>query len=148
MVTDSLVTVATFASLEEAELAQIRLEAEGVQSFVPDTHVLSLGYGVPVMYGGVKLQVLRSTIPLATEILSQFSFEPYHAAVAVEEVSEVVAAPRHSRHPICPECGCSVLAPWRPSRKEVWLGILKLGIPLLLRRTGFICRVCGARWRQ
>ena len=69
MAVDSLVTVATFASLEEAQLAQIRLEAEGVRSFVPDTHVLSLGYPLPVMYGGVRLQVLQSTIPLVMEIL-------------------------------------------------------------------------------
>jgi hypothetical protein len=68
-----LVTIATYASCTEAHLARNLLRAEGIDSFVADENMVSLGYGTTALYGGVKLQVMEYAAPRAAEVLAQVS---------------------------------------------------------------------------
>lgn len=65
---DELVTIATFETPVEAELARLRLEGEGVLCFVHGAHVAGMQlFGLSL--GGVLLQVRPADAEQALEIL-------------------------------------------------------------------------------
>jgi hypothetical protein len=67
-VTDELVTIATFETPLEAELARMRLEAEEILCFVHGAHMAGMQvFGLTV--GGVKLRVRPKDAELARAIL-------------------------------------------------------------------------------
>jgi hypothetical protein len=65
---DELVTIATFETPVEAELARMRLEAEEILCFVHGAHMAGMQvFGLSV--GGVHLRVRPEDAELALEIL-------------------------------------------------------------------------------
>jgi hypothetical protein len=69
VVSDELVTIATFETPVEAELAKLRLEGEGVLCFVHGAHVAGMQmFGLSL--GGVALQVRPADADQALEILA------------------------------------------------------------------------------
>lgn len=63
----NLVTVATFHSVHEAQLAKTVLESHGVKSFILDKHVASLQ--PPLSVGGIRVQVSKEDVDLAKDLL-------------------------------------------------------------------------------
>ena len=63
-----LVTVASFSTALHAHLARLRVEAEGIQCFIADEHIVG-AFGAAV--GGVKLQVEADDAERATAILRE-----------------------------------------------------------------------------
>jgi hypothetical protein len=57
---EPLVTVATFDSLTQAELARSVLDAEGIRSFLIDAETVNMGWYISGAVGGIKLQVAKS----------------------------------------------------------------------------------------
>jgi hypothetical protein len=57
---EPLVTVATFDSLTQAELARGVLDAEGIRSFLADAETVNMTWSISGAVGGIKLQVAKS----------------------------------------------------------------------------------------
>lgn len=71
---DELITIATFETPIEAELARVRLEAAGILCFAHGTHMAGMQvFGLSV--AGVKLRVRPQDAELAVEILEASSEE-------------------------------------------------------------------------
>jgi hypothetical protein len=69
----SLVTVATFDSPPEAELARNRLEEEGISALLVDAETVGTLWYVGTALGGVKVQVEEADAPRARAILSRLA---------------------------------------------------------------------------
>lgn len=66
---EKLVTVETFSSSWEAQLARACLEAEGIHSIIADEHFHRLYSALTSTLGGVRLQVRPEDADTATELL-------------------------------------------------------------------------------
>jgi hypothetical protein len=64
-----LVTVETFSSAWEAQLARAALESEGIEAVIADEHFLRLYGALTSTLGGVRLQVRPDDAARATELL-------------------------------------------------------------------------------
>ncbi|HET9870602.1 MAG TPA: hypothetical protein VFR02_08925 [bacterium] len=69
--TDDLVTVARFGTSLEAQLAQTKLTAERIASYVGDEHVVSLMPLYDLPWGGVKLRVRHKDLARALQALGE-----------------------------------------------------------------------------
>src|SRR6266568_6454810 len=68
---DELVTVGNFQYLPEAEFAQMRLEAEGIQAFVADGQLLNNSWFLGNAIGYIKIQVPAAQAEAAAAILER-----------------------------------------------------------------------------
>jgi hypothetical protein len=132
-----LVAVAACAQPVEAHLIRCRLEAEGLDAFVADEHIVSMQWLYSPAVGGVKVQVHARDADRARAILD--ASRPRRSDSA-RFVTDDLRAPR------CPDCG-SLEVQQRFSRRITFASSLLLGFPLPwpLRRSR--CRSCGAHWR-
>jgi hypothetical protein len=64
-----LVTIETFSSSWEAQLARAALESEGIEAVIADEHFLRLYGALTSTLGGVRLQVRPDDAARATELL-------------------------------------------------------------------------------
>jgi len=64
----SMITIATYYNIVDAELAKSRLEDNGIQAFVADEASYLIGYGAVI--GGVRLQVPDEDVERAKAILA------------------------------------------------------------------------------
>ena len=135
--TERYVTVETFTSPWEAQLARARLEAEGIESLVADEHVVRLDWAISNAVGGVKLKVREEDAERAAAALSGGSPLPEIYLVTDEE-----AARRR-----CPSCNSDNLTYERWSRLAFFGPWLLLGFPLPVPRNRWSCRHCGSHWR-
>ena len=90
-----LVTVATFSTPAEAQLAKNYLESEGMQAFVADEESVAMAWYLGNAYGGVKLQVFEDDARHACEVLEHHTAEldpvpgePEGGALGQAETSE------------------------------------------------------------
>lgn len=73
---NSMVTVATFDFLPDAEIAKGRLLAEGIHCRLADQHLVQTDWLYSIAVGGIKLQVKACDVDQAHRILDQdFSHE-------------------------------------------------------------------------
>jgi hypothetical protein len=73
---DELVTIASFHSALEAEMAKGYLEAQGVEATFADENVNRIANHLQPMIGGVKLQVRQEDAERARFLLAQAGSEP------------------------------------------------------------------------
>nr|WP_228048882.1 DUF2007 domain-containing protein [Nodularia sp. LEGE 04288] len=66
---NNFVTVATFTSSPEANLAKQRLEAEGVRCFLLNESTVNVAWHLSVAVGWIKLQVAEENVDFAKSIL-------------------------------------------------------------------------------
>lgn len=66
---EPFVTIATFATIVEAELARNRLDEEGLHAFLADTETVGMLWHMGGALGGIKLQVAAEDEPRARSIL-------------------------------------------------------------------------------
>lgn len=123
-------TLTTVTWLPEADVLRMRLEAEGIDAFVPDQHTVLANplYGQAI--GGIRVQVNESDYERAREIL----------AGQVPPASAGMFA--------CPACGSDAVRYEEFSLRAACLALLLLGLPLLWRKRQFTCRACGHQWKQ
>lgn len=86
-----LVTIETFSSAWEAQLARASLEAEGVDAVIADEHFLSLYGALTSTLGGVRLQVRPEDADRASELLR--NRRPFLYLVRDEDDSPVLDEP-------------------------------------------------------
>lgn len=99
-----LVTVATFDTFPEADLARHHLEAAGIRVSLMDETMGGMFWELSNAIGGIKLQVLQEDEPKAVEILEG------HAAEERGPEGEVAAADIESATWTCTLCGIEVSA--------------------------------------
>lgn len=132
---DQLVTLVTFSTSWEAQLARARLEAEGIEAVIADEHVARLYGGLGVV-GGIKLQVWQPDAMRAAAVLEARRPLPEIYLVTDEDAAR-------SR---CPGCNSDNVSFERWSRLGFLSSLLLLGVPLPVPRGRWTCRHCGADW--
>ena len=66
-----LITIASFSQPIEAHLTKTRLEADGIECFIFDEHIVRMNWLYSNAIGGVKLQVKEPDVERSIEILQQ-----------------------------------------------------------------------------
>ncbi|HXO19966.1 MAG TPA: DUF2007 domain-containing protein [Thermoanaerobaculia bacterium] len=135
---EKLVTIETFTSPWQAQLARARLEAEGIESMVADEHLVRMHWLFSNAVGGVKLQVRPEDAGRAVAALGvQVAIPDIHLVTEEEAVRFR-----------CPACNSDHLSFERWSRLAFVGTWLLLGIPLPIPRNRWTCRRCGAAWKE
>jgi hypothetical protein len=133
-----LVTVATFTTPWEAQIAQARLAAEGIHSLIAGEHVIRM-VALSNAIGGVRLQVREGDVAAAAEALERFGPLPEIYLVGQDAGPADAAAATLPVASRCPSCGSGDLQAERSSR--LLLGVLPIA------RKAYRCGACGVLWR-
>jgi len=151
-----LITVGTFSTPWEAQIAQARLGSEGLHSLIANEHVIRM-VALSNAVGGIQLKVREQDAEAAAAVLRRLAPLPEiylvtqdaaagaPASVPAPLPAGVPALPAASAtahaagSPSCPSCGGYDLRPERSSR-------LVLGV-LPVSRRGYRCGDCGILWR-
>ena len=75
---NELVTIAAFSNETDAHLARIRLEGEGIKSYLADANIAAVNWLYTGAVGGIKLQVMSDDAEEAAAILGMNLPEPPH----------------------------------------------------------------------
>ena len=67
----SVVTLRQFLTVQEAVMAKSILDSAGIESFLADENVISMNWLWSNALGGVKLQVRKADVAVASELLEQ-----------------------------------------------------------------------------
>jgi hypothetical protein len=156
-----LVTIGTFSTPWEAQVAQARLAAEGLSALIADEHVIRM-VALSHAIGGIQLKVREQDAAAAGEVLRRLAPLPEiyllaqeppdaaspdatspdaaissRAAGAAGAAGATTTAALADRQ--CPACGSADLQLERSSRRV--LGLLPV------TRKGYRCGDCGVLWR-
>jgi ribosomal protein L40E len=108
---DELVTVGTFPSPYEAEIAKAQLEEAGIAAFIADAETVSMNWLYRNAVGYVKLQVAGPNAQAAAAILADHEHLPDKSPAAETEEAEDICLACNARIPqgqsSCPACGWS-----------------------------------------
>ena len=130
--TDKLVTIATFSTPFDANMAKSVLESAGIPVFIADEYTIGMNWLYSNALGGVKVQVPESVACEAREILALQTEQP-----APDKLSETDT---------CPQCGSRSTEDFQDKRGSFFTWLL-LGIPLLLPSEKKRCHNCGQSWK-
>lgn len=64
-----MITIASFQSIDEAQLARMKLEGSGIDSFIADEAMVNMNWLYSNAIGGVRLQIHEEDLETAKEIL-------------------------------------------------------------------------------
>ena len=124
--------VRRFFNLAEALIAQSKLRADGIDSFIAEENVLATNPYLAHVLGGARLFVDTVDSAVAKEILD----EPIPAEFDVEGVGKYV-------QPHCPQC-FSLRISFRATNDAGFAS----GLPIPLQEQAWICSACGCRWED
>jgi transposase-like protein len=110
-----------------AHVARVRLEAEGIKSWVADENLVAMHPLLAGAVGGIKVVVAANDVAAARAVLRR------NPAVTV---------------PSCPNCGSAKLHRHGLGRRSAFLTILLLGFPLGRSRARMRCEECQHAWRE
>jgi hypothetical protein len=120
------VTLKSYSTPIEAQVARTKLESEEIECFIRDEHTLTINWLYSNAMGGVRLCVLEPDLERARMSLAEGD------AVSLQS---------------CPECGGSDFSE-EPARGHWWAYPLVLfNFPVPFRPGRRRCGKCGARWR-
>ena len=133
-----LVTIASFRDLPDAWLAKGSLESVGIPCFLANENIVRLDWLYANAVGGVRLQVHKKDVKVATELLG--SGIP---AVIFGEEGELYL------QPTCPECDSLRISYGNRNRWVSFLSWLMLSFPLPFpTRLRWRCQNCGHEWKE
>ena len=133
---EPLVTVRIFAAPWAAQLARARLEAAGIEAVVADEH-LGRMFTLNTV-GGARLQVREEDAAAALDLLSREAALPELYLVTEDDAAR----------PRCPDCRSERISFERWSRLGFVSSWILLGIPIPIPKSRWICRSCGATWKD
>ena len=84
----SIVTLRQFLTVQEAVMAKSVLDSAGIESFLADENVISMNWLWSNALGGVKLQVRKTDVAVASELLEQTLSEAAASADSDETAKE------------------------------------------------------------
>ncbi|MBW8000885.1 MAG: DUF2007 domain-containing protein [Planctomycetes bacterium] len=141
---NKLVTIRHFSygpdPASQAELARIKLEANGIQCFLAGKNFASMHWLFASANRGIKLQVRESDADKALEILETDTH------IDLNETEDKDMKPE-AINPSCPNCGSNNIEYEKFSRKLFYLGILVLRFPLPFLKKKYKCESCGEIWK-
>ena len=117
-----MVTIAKFTTLDEAQLARMKLEGSGIDAFVADEAMVTMNWFYSNAIGGIRLQVREEDKSRAIEIL------------AIDPVEQGMIT--------CPNCGSSNVSFRRLSRYSLLSFFLIAFLPVPSRKVD--CQDCKA----
>ncbi|MHC4911943.1 MAG: putative signal transducing protein, partial [Planctomycetota bacterium] len=126
--------------VSEAELARIKLEAEGIGCFLAGKNFAGVYWLASHADRGVKLQVRESDAERAKEILSRRE----KVEIDESEYGDSVAEEGEMR---CPWCDSEDVKYEKFSRRLFYLGIAFLRFPVPFPRKKYRCNNCGEVWK-
>jgi len=142
-----LKTVGNFPDLPSAQVAQSRLESEGIPSTIPDAAVAGLDWRLGSGLGGVRLQVAPEHAEAAAALLDQ------SVGVDPDELDRLAeAAVPGSDRDTCPACGSESIGPVPGKRRAKVMTMLFPPILLVIwpflafARRRLLCSTCGHTW--
>ncbi|HEY7405199.1 MAG TPA: hypothetical protein VIB39_16865 [Candidatus Angelobacter sp.] len=133
---DELVTVSTYRDLPEALIAQGKLQALGIPSFLADENVVRMDWFWSNLMGGVKLQVAPEDRDAAVEALD----EEIPSSFTAEEVGE------EYQQPACPKCGSLDIGFETLDKGIALTALYTVALPVPVPKNAWKCEQCGARW--
>lgn len=105
------VTVATFRFLMEAEKARLRLDSEGLTTFLADAQIVNADWFLGNAVGYIKLQVPASQVEEAERVIEQMREERRRRDARTEpdepDVCLACGAPLPEEASQCAACGWS-----------------------------------------
>ena len=123
-------TLTTVAWLHEADALCMRLNAEGIESFIPDQYTGQANALYGTALGGLRVQVLAQDYERAKEVL------------------QGMIPPAAKGMFICPACNSDLISYEKYARRVALIMLLFLGIPLLWRKRQLSCNACGHKWQE
>jgi len=133
---EKLVVIAEYRGLPQAGLAQSKLEANGVQSFLENQYMVGVNWLYSTAVGGIKLKVHEDDVPRANEILKTFEMG------CSEELDEETLTSEAT----CSVCGSSKIITKNYTRKFAAISLL-LSLPLFFFLKRNSCQECGHKWK-
>ncbi len=133
------VTIATYWTPVDAQMARLRLESGGVDVVILDENIIATDWLYANAVGGIKLKVPAASADRALALLVRPS---------VTDVARNDGQPVSDGQILCPRCGSADIYPVRLSRRLSYLAlfICSLLLPLALGRR-IRCAACGYEWR-
>ena len=129
-----LVTVKTFSSAWEADLAKTQLEACGIEAFILDSQTISVNWLFSNAIGGIKLQVFEEQVMEAKEVLLK-NAEGLEETIVEDKI-------------ICPQSESEKVTSVNWERRWSLVSILLLGFPIFYPRDKYLCQDCGSKWKE
>jgi hypothetical protein len=129
-----LVTLRKFRDLPEAVLAKGMLHSAGIECFLGDENMVRMDWFYSNLVGGIKLWVRQEDAEGAAKLLDQGFSEGFD----VEGVGEY-------KQPRCPNCQSFEISFEELNKRVAFAGVF-FGIPIPLKRRGWICHSCGNKW--
>ena len=133
-----LKTIERFRDVPAAQLAQSRLEADGIQAFLLGVHHVGVNWLVSQAIGGIRLQVSAEDAERARELLQQDRSQD------LEDVAEADLPVAEGE--VCPRCGSDYSRRSQLARRTKAASML-LGLPFVLWRNRRRCSACGFSWK-
>ena len=125
-----MVTLTTVNWIAEADALCLRLEADGIKTFIPDQGAVTANPMYANAIGGIRIQVADGDLPRACEIL--------------QGVRPAVDRGMFR----CPQCASDSAHYEKVSRRFAFLTLLLIGIPLLWHKRQYSCQNCGHQWKD
>ena len=146
--TERLVELINCGDLMSAEMLKETLISEGIHAFIHGGHTSSLfmGLGVDAM-GGHPIIVAEVDLERARAVLAKADEGEAAPVEGTPIGQEMELSEPENEDRICNHCGSDLIY-----LDDDWgvtpFDILFLGIPLLFRKKGFVCKSCGEPWLE
>ena len=141
---NKLVTICNFSygsdPTSEAELARIKLEANGIRCFLAGKNFVSMYWLLSSLDQGIKLQVRESDAEKALEILETDTHIDFDETEDRDMKPEPI-------NPNCLKCGSDSVEYEGFSMKMFYIGILFFRFPLPFLKKKYKCISCGEVWK-
>jgi Putative prokaryotic signal transducing protein len=131
-----LVTVRQYRDLAEAQVAKGVLDSAGIACYLRDENALRMQWVWSNLLGGVRLQVNEKDRAAVEAVLGQ----------PIPEQIQVDGEIPYDQ-PRCPRCG-SLDIHYQAIHERAGLASILLFVPVPIPKRVWLCKDCGAQWRE
>lgn len=123
-------TIASYFWINDAELARIELESQGVEAKIEDSEIAAANPFLSNAAGGIKLKVRKDDILKASQILK-----------------DIEDGKKDKYHVSCPQCESTDITEKRFPAWGLLLSVVTLGFFFVAAYRPYHCNSCGYKWR-
>ena len=124
-----MITLTTVTYLHEADLLCMKLDAEGIKTFIPDQNTASIQPFYGDAMGGIRIQIDEADLARARELLQD---ELPQANVGMFQ---------------CPKCKSDSVEYGQKAKRSAFLSLLLVGLPFPWFKGEYRCKSCGHVWK-
>jgi hypothetical protein len=145
---NDLVTIARFYYLYEAELLAAKLEAEGIEAFIPDAMTISMDPFLANTIGGIRVQIRQADAQQARTVLAVVQQNNTPQPTKPEFVTHNGKKMRLNKG-VCMECDAAgIYITVQPLWRSILSGVVALGVDLPFSPPRICwCSECNAEWK-